>query len=216
MLRFYVEVKWSSIDESQYEIYACHEHWMNPDDIPDQGYGIATIGDCPMPWTAELKTLLEVNLLYRKWSSDESRGEDVPDEIISLLKSITHIDALLCNLGEYVEIYPGLEEDNYRSDEIISISGLSFPWEEDDAVDLDAIAANESGITPRDLFRIIPSCKWLSGYLTLPLTMTPEQIAHEESSEGEQWWYIRRDVHFRIADILIAKGDHFSREKEDS
>ena len=193
-IRFYVETKWSSIYEGTIEFYE------------EEGL------DVPLPWTDELRTLVEVNQMYRQASAEApgQRREAAMELLAETLNSIVEIVSLMGNLEDYIDLYPGLDYDTYTSSEA-EMSRYNFDGE----LDLDAIASNPDGDAPQDILRLIPKCKWLSGVLELPLDMTPEQIAAEESSDGDNWWYIKRDVHFRVAGILMSAAGSFYREREE-
>lgn len=222
-MRFYVEFKRPEIGDDQLWEY-------KDDDI--------------IPWTPEYKILLEANRQYRQ-QRNQGEGE-ASDSVINLLKSITEIKGLFENLDDchfyiseendldekdrfllqqmrerstlkdqvtYLNLYPNLEGKTYHSSEV-SMARVSF--EKD--LDLEMIARNQKGITKENLFQLLPKCKWLSGFLELPITMTPEQIAIEEENHfGFCWHYMQRDVYFYIAgiemNVFLGGSKHFSREK---
>ena len=62
---------------------------------------------------------------------------------------------------------------------------------------------NELGIPAEKeiLEKLLPQCKWISGFIDLPITMTPEQVEEEESTNC--WMYIRWDLYASVAGMKL-------------
>ncbi len=179
-------------------------------------------------------------------SEEDVEKGAVPESIVEGLKSILKICALLENVDDchfdtstgtdaldneedvflfqqmkarnglktkgYLDLYPGLEGKTYRSSDV-SIAVVSFNRE----VDLTAVAAHPDGLTKETLFKLLPTIKWMSGYLDLPIVMTPEQLEVEDNNPYTPWWYIARDTYFYLAgiemNVFMGGSKSFNREK---
>ncbi len=229
-MRFYVEFKRPELGDDQLWEYADGQLITWTDDYKSL-----------LQVNREYRTWLE------NAPAEKVKQGEVPDSIIASLQSLTKIHAWLENLddchfnastegdtldddmdvfllqqmrersnlktGGYLDLYPGLEPKTYTSSEV-SVATVYF----DTALDLDRIAENKEGITRDDVLKLLPTVKWLSGYLDLPLTMTPEQLEVEDNNVHTPWWYIARDTYFYIAGIEMAVfmdgSKSFTRVKE--
>ena len=195
-MEFYTEFKWPSIAD----------YYL--DGVPD-----------PIPWTDELRTLIEIHRMYRAWRKENPSLTEPPDKIKEALSSITEIHATLeGNISDSFD-YPEEEETALKIKDILknrtkrqnvddilyfelypglkdkdySSNGASVAvFSFDTEFDLDTLASNKAGIPAEEqtLNKLLPLCKWISGIIELPIEMTKEQIEEEERDEtGYGGWW---------------------------
>ncbi len=184
-MRFYIEYKWPSM----YDVFR---------DNLSHNYS-----DGFIPWTDQLKTMVEVNRLYQAWLKENPTQEDVdlgnvPENIKELLNSITRLNInLKWNFSEeHMALFPGLEYDDYFSYDT-SIDRISC----DKTLDLEKILANSKGISIDIIEKLVPQCKFMATIIELTIRLTEAQF--EQRNKNNDWTYIRWETFFEIAGIPL-------------
>jgi|GEM_PF-2146180 len=143
------------------------------------------------PYPSELHTLLNSTLgLYLSMESMfvwfEPEGEDAKERFKHMDKKLTPLD-----------LYPGLEDQDYYSE---NASGGQI-MEVDLSLDLDKIQEAIDSCNP---WRLIPVCKYVGGYIDLPIKMTLQEILEEENSSA--WRILSPSIECTLAGIRIYGG----------
>lgn len=93
-MRFYVEFKNPEIADYYYEIVCENEY---------------------IPWTDELRKLIELHRMYREWLKENSEASQAPQNIIDELNAMTQIYAFL--EGNIVDVFYGRDKNEAELDD---------------------------------------------------------------------------------------------------
>ena len=203
-------VPWTDDYKTLLQINKEYREWIQ--DAPEEKINH---GEPPDSIIEALKSITEIRAIMEELGDchfDVNNEEEIEEEedlfLLQQMKDRSNLQT-----GDYLDLYPGLDPVTYSSSEV-SVAVVFF----DKELDLDAISANAEGIETEHLFKLLPTLKWLSGYLELPITMTKEQLEVEDDNPYTPWWYIRRDTYFYIAgiqmNVFMGGSKYFAREKE--
>ena len=169
----------------------------------------------------DIETIVEIHRMYRAWldRKQSNPSESYPSELHTLFNSawglylsmesmfalfeptgedakerFQHMDKQLTPL----DLYPGLEDQDYYSE---NASGGEI-MEADLSLDLDTL--HELNLASINEWKLIPLCKYVGGYIDLPIKMTLQEIVEEERTSA--WRLLSRSIECTFAEIRIYGG----------